>query len=245
MRLCSLAVTGGLLVNCAANVDSEYASSTQEIGVECANAQPTASYCHGLNVTSPFTYSTTSCFKGVVYDVVNYDGNLGASSAALETRVRWGSPAPSLADCTKAVVFSDLFYIWGGASYHAGAKSAYGKVVAGACVVPSLSWGSSEMYRGGNWRIAASARRDSASIAPTRVVVVETLANGSANQCLTQAVGDGEACTVEECNPASGVVTRTTSAQGTICFPGAGGMYGVCTEAGKCSIQSGPGSECY
>jgi len=146
------------LLGCASNVEEEDRVVRLGLGTECASAAPTAQGFHGFDFQSPFTYSTPSCYKGVVYDVYNYDGNLGTSEVALETRVRWGSGSPAVADCEAAVVFSNLFEISaGGPVRYLESKSAYGVVSNGTCLVPALSW-TTEMIRGRSYRVSAGAR---------------------------------------------------------------------------------------
>lgn len=240
----SLAVSIGLLVGCGGSAEPDVQPVLAAIGIECGSAAPTEQACHGLNFASAFTYNTASCFKAVVLDVRGYDGNLGSSSAALETRVRWGSSPPVPEDCSSAVVLSDLFESVGGQYTYLGHKSAYGQVVAGACVVPSLSWGS-EMVRGHDYRVAAGARRSNASSAPTRVVVVETLANGANDQCLSSQVNDRESCTTDSCDPGTGTVTHAAAADGSNCGPssassagvGGGPSQGTCA-SGICSVKT-------
>lgn len=208
-----------------------------ELGVECGDAAPTALACHAFDFTSPFTYSEASCYKGQVYDVYAYNGNLGTTAASLETRVSWASSTPSLADCSKAVVFSNLFLIFGPLKSFIASKSAYGRVVDGKCIVPSVSW-TNEMATGNDYRLSVGARRDSTSAAPTRAVRVQTIANGSANQCLSRPVDDGEMCTSDACDPATGRITRVNARQGTSCWTGNGVSVGTgaCDASGKCQV---------
>lgn len=244
MRAYSLTAAVGLLVGCAGNAEPELGQDSQAIGVECANAIPTQVACHGLSYASPFSYSTTSCFKAVVLDVYNYDGNLGTTPATLQTRVSWASAVPALADCANAAVLSDLFEIVGAQFTYLGSQVAHGQVVSGACLAPSLAW-NGEMSKGHSYRVTASARRADTSSAPTRAVVVETLANGVVDACLSQPVSDNESCTSDGCSPATGVITRTPLSNGTFCNVqqqgSSGATFGTCTN-GICSLPSPPPS---
>ena len=125
------------------------------LGTECARALPTATFEHGLSVSSPRSYNTKNCYKAQVYDVTTYVNAIGGGpGVSASTVVSWGDTVPTVANCPNAWVASDLFSL---SSFdipaYVGSRSAYGSVVDGECVPPSLTWGTDVMRAGLSWRI--------------------------------------------------------------------------------------------
>ena len=186
-------------------------TTTEAIGTECANASSTAVFNYGFSVTSPQTYDTLHCYKGQVYDVLDYEAHVGLDTPTptLTTLVRWADTPPTVSACADAWVHSDLFVNSLGSWSYVGSKSGYGVVIRGvACHVPAVLW-ATEMQPGERYRVTATARTSSASSAPTRKVLTETLANGSPDLCLDKIVQDTNPCTADACDPLTGTVTHT------------------------------------
>jgi hypothetical protein len=207
---------------------------SEALGPECANASATAAFIKGISVTSPQTYDAFHCFKGQVYDVSDYDGNVGAATApTLSTVVKWVDATPAVGDCANAWVASDLFQWLGGWQY-LGSQSGNGLVKRGVCWVPSVLW-TTEMQPGQLYRVTASARTFNVSSAATRMVQTQTLANGVPDKCLGENVDDSLGCTTDSCSPASGAVTHQTIADGSACC-----SRGIC-QSGACVTNTGSG----
>jgi hypothetical protein len=240
-----MAVAGGCAGASSANEDSsetsigaaepDVASAREALGTECSGADAEGTFVNGIGVTSPQTYNPPYCFKGQVYDVTNYDPNTGMSTgsggganASMSTLVKWADATPAVADCTSAWVGSDLFVSHDGTTgagvtrwTYLGSQSGNGAVVRGACWVPSITW-TSEMPTGRTYRVTASARTRSGSSADTRKVSVQTYTGGVPDRCSGKVFNDGDPCTSDTCDPATGVVSHTTIA-GCCTSAGAGG----------------------
>jgi len=185
-------VVFGLLVGCgsSSDVEQEQAQAEQALGIECLRAQSTI-FTNGISVTSPRTYNPPSCYKGQVYDVMDYEqsasgtfggGGAGPTVGTASTVVTWADDAPTLAACPNAWVASDLFLIVhegsSGGSGPIASRSGYGRVAGGACELPSVTWDNTIMPPGRSYRVTATARTSNTSAAPTRRVSTQSFLNG-------------------------------------------------------------------
>ncbi|WP_437286657.1 hypothetical protein [Sorangium sp. So ce406] len=160
----------------------------QAMGVECANAAATATFVGGIDYSSPQTYNTASCYKGVVLDVSNYSSlyaqNPSGSVFPGRTTVEWADSLPALSDpdrivkCNSTYVAADLFERVGGNWVYKTTKESLGAWTpffdGGFCAGPAVSF-SSEMQAGKTYRVSATARTYKSSSAPTRKLHVESL----------------------------------------------------------------------
>ncbi|HEU4539022.1 MAG TPA: hypothetical protein VFS00_33105 [Polyangiaceae bacterium] len=155
----------------------------QAIGAECAAAAPTASFVSVLDYTSPQTYNTVNCFKGVVVDVKSY-----ASTAPLGdsifTGVGWADAVPlasqanHVADCQNLFLQADLFEIVNGVPVFKTSRQARGQWLTdfpapNTCQAPGVSF-SDLMIKGRTYRVSATARTTASSSAPTRRLTIVT-----------------------------------------------------------------------
>ncbi|WP_437810813.1 hypothetical protein [Sorangium sp. So ce1078] len=168
-------------------VEENVAEAEQAMGIECGSAATTASFFGGINYTSPQSYSTTSCYKGVVLDVQNYSSSYAQNPSGSvfpgRTTVEWADSLPTLADpdrlsrCESAYVAADLFEKVGQSWVYKTSKESLGSWTpffdGGFCAGPGVSF-SSEMQAGKTYRISATARTQKSSSAATRKLRVES-----------------------------------------------------------------------
>ncbi|KYG09898.1 hypothetical protein BE21_15400 [Sorangium cellulosum] len=168
-------------------VDEDLAEAEQASGVECAGAAATAAFVGGINTTSPQSYSTASCYKGVVLDVQSYSSlyaqNPSGSVFPGRTTVEWADGLPTLADpdriakCESTYLAADLFEKVGPSWVYKTTKESLGIWTpffdGGFCAGPGVSF-SSEMQAGKTYRISATARTHKSSSAATRKLHVES-----------------------------------------------------------------------
>ncbi|HEU4409376.1 MAG TPA: hypothetical protein VFS43_29220 [Polyangiaceae bacterium] len=149
----------------------------QAIGTECAAAAPTASFVSAINYTSPQTYSTPNCFKGVVLDVTKYASTAPAGHSVF-TGVGWADSVPvasqanHVADCNNLWLHADLFEIVNGVPVYVTSRDDHGTWLtdfpaANTCQGPSVSL-TDLMTPGKAYRVSATARTFQSSSAPTR-----------------------------------------------------------------------------
>ena len=74
-------------LGCGVRSDEKPHVKGEALGQQCAAANPTATFTHGISVTSPSSYTTTNCTAAVVYDVSSYDGNIGSAPDVVSTTV--------------------------------------------------------------------------------------------------------------------------------------------------------------
>jgi hypothetical protein len=154
--------------------------TAQAIGPECAAALPTQTFSGGIDAVSPQTYNTEHCYKAVVYDVTNYSASFtGPGSLSGGTRVSWGdnSTAATQAECEKRWVRADLFVSVAGQWVYLDRKEANGKWFQlfdedASCWDPGLVF--TDLIPGKTYRVAATARTNNTSSAPTRKVRVKS-----------------------------------------------------------------------
>ncbi|WP_437906567.1 hypothetical protein WME95_01225 [Sorangium sp. So ce327] len=156
--------------------------TAEAIGPECAAALPTQTFSGGIDAMSPQTYNTEHCYKAVVYDVTNYSASFtGPGSPSGGTRVWWGenSTAATQAECEKLWVRADLFVLVAGQWVYLDRKEANGEWVhlidlfdEASCWGPGLVF--TDLDPGKTYRVAATARTNNTSSAPTRRVRVRS-----------------------------------------------------------------------
>ncbi|WP_437315568.1 hypothetical protein [Sorangium sp. So ce385] len=168
-------------------VEEDVAEAEQAMGVECAGAAATATFVGGINYTSPQSYSTASCYKGVVLDVQSYSSlyaqNPSGSVFPGRTTVDWADSLPAFADpdhvatCESTYLAADLFEKVGSSWVYKTTKESLGIWTpffdGGFCAGPGVSF-SSEMQAGKTYRISATARTHKSSSAATRKLHVES-----------------------------------------------------------------------
>jgi hypothetical protein len=95
--------------------EEEVGETEQAMGLECAGAAATASFTGSADWVSVQTYSTPSCFKGVVVDVNNILKPGGVATAL----VYWADSVPTTqAACEASYIAADVFrWVSGSWSY--------------------------------------------------------------------------------------------------------------------------------
>lgn len=168
-------------------VEEGVAEAEQAMGVECAGAAATATFVGGIKYNSPQSYSTPSCYKGVVLDVQSYSSlytqNPSGAVFPGRTTVDWADslPIPSDPDhvvrCESTYVAADLFEKVGSSWVYKTSKESFGSWTpffdSAFCAGPGVSF-SSEMQAGKTYRISATARTHKSSSAFTRKLHVES-----------------------------------------------------------------------
>jgi hypothetical protein len=166
--------------------------ASDAVGIECANAPATMSFTGGINYSSPQTYSTTNCYKGVVLDVTSYSQvytqpAIGGGRDG-RTEVQWADALPLRSEvnaasrCGSLWMLADLFESVGDAWVHRATKETNGSWMEvhnedwdiAQCMAPLLSF-SSEMQAGKKYRISTTARTAQTSAAPTRKLTVKSI----------------------------------------------------------------------
>lgn len=149
------------------------------LGLECADTFATQTFNGGINYTSPQTYNQTSCYKGVAIDVTNYSSiYTQPGDIPGHTAVEWADALPNTqAACQSTVVTAYLFQWINGDWQYVDDKSSFGVWTSffGSyyCSGPGVSF-ETEMQAGRTYRIAATARTQNSSSAPTRKLHIES-----------------------------------------------------------------------
>lgn len=167
----------------AASVDEAVGEASQAIGSECAAAAATQSFSSVIDYTSPQTYSTTNCYKGVVLDVTSYASTAPAGNW-IYTNVGWADSVPVAsqsgheAACAALWMEGDLFERVNGTWVFRGTREAFGYwstdfPATNTCMPPTVNF-NDVMVPGRTYRIAATARTSKGSSALTRKLSVVT-----------------------------------------------------------------------
>lgn len=158
----------------------------QAIGPECAGAFATASFISTINYTSPQTYNTASCYKGVVVDVQNYASTRPLGYSA-HTTITWEDSVPLASDsnhvsnCNNQLIHADLFELGlNGTWVYKTSRADFGfwqdddeGLDWNTCLSPEVSF-SDLMSFNKTYRISATARTYNGSGAPTRTLAITT-----------------------------------------------------------------------
>ena len=198
-----LLTSTALSVGCGADVGIEDVMFTSEpLSGSCASSAANATFWGKIRYTSPQTYSQSTCSKGVVVDVSHYlttppvvggaggtggtgpappsIGGLSGSALPDEvgaTRVKWADAVPvDQPTCEATWLAAYLFERQSvpGAWTALDIQSARGRWNGTDCETPLVDFGSAEMLTGQAYRIAASARPQPTSSAPTRRLTIAT-----------------------------------------------------------------------
>ncbi|WP_437598612.1 hypothetical protein WMF28_38290 [Sorangium sp. So ce590] len=173
MGVVSLCMSGLVLSGCLGSAEGEafeedLGETEQAIGVECAGAAATESFTGSADWVSAQTYSTTSCYKGVVVDV-NSILNVGGVAIA---NMYWADSVPTTqAACEDSWVQGDVFKWISGSWVHQFSMEENGHWTAGTCQPPMVGTG---VTPGGTYRFSMTARTFEHSTAPTRKVAIWT-----------------------------------------------------------------------
>lgn len=166
----------------ATSVEEAVGEASQAIGSECAAAVATQSFSSTIDYTSPQTYSTTNCYKGVVLDVTSYASTVPAGNW-IYTNVGWEDSVPLAsqpgheAACAALWMEADLFERVNGTWVFRGTREAFGfwetEFPANTCMPPTVNF-NDVMVPGRTYRLSATARTAKGSSAPTRKLNVAT-----------------------------------------------------------------------
>jgi hypothetical protein len=175
LALCGCTVEAG-----APSTPEEAVGNTAEaIGPECAAATATQTFVSEIHYTSPKTYDTQDCYKAVVVDLSNYASTMPHGDIA-DTTVTWADTVPGTKTvCNSTWVRADLFQKINGMWIYKGTKESQGWWSTGGfsfpvgCQTPGVDF-ATEMTQHNTYRIAATARTDNTSNAPTRKLRINT-----------------------------------------------------------------------
>jgi len=143
--------------------------------------------------SSPTTYGQSSCYKGAVVDVSRYMERAGTGGKA-GTGGSTGNPPPVPGDIgTTRVSWSDVIpttqapceslwlsaYLFEGQSVPGSwttqtVSGATGQWDGSSCIAPFVDFGPTELLTNNSYRIAASARPQPTTGAPTRALQIRT-----------------------------------------------------------------------
>jgi hypothetical protein len=140
--------------------EGDVGQAAEAIGTECADASPTVVSYGYIDYISPQWYTKPNCYKAVVMDV--YDVVAG------DIYMDWQDAIPTTqAACEQAWMRVDVFEIVGGVPQYRGHDESFGSWLGSWCYVNVLMI-SEYTHSGKDYRIAATARTDNTSAAPTR-----------------------------------------------------------------------------
>jgi hypothetical protein len=192
--------SAALVLSCGADGGLENADSTAlALSRTCASSPANANFVKGYAYASAQTYSQTNCFKGVVVDVSAYmqtltpgggatgtgtpaPSGVGGINAGLPTevgatRIAWADAVPTTqTECESIVLGAYLFEgqsapgAWTTQEF----QSEFGHWNGSSCTPPFVDYSHAEMLTGNKYRIAAGARRENTTSAPTRRLTVAT-----------------------------------------------------------------------
>jgi len=194
--------SAALVLSCSADRVEGADSISFELSGTCVKSRADAIFDRGYSYHSPRTYGQANCGKGTVVDVRGYmrtvqtNGGSGGVGGVSEpppvpaggftgvalptevgaTRIAWADTIPpTQAACESTWLAAYLIErqsnpdAWTVQDF----KSSRG-VWAGSCQVPFVDYSSADMPTNGDYRIAASARTQPTTPAPTRELTVVT-----------------------------------------------------------------------
>lgn len=227
-------------LGCGVRPDEKPHVKGEALGQQCAAANPTATFTHGISVTSPSSYTTTNCTAAVVYDVSSYDGNIGSAPDVVSTTVGINVSGLTATACQQNNwVNSDLFVRVGASWQYVASQQAFGVQATGGVTScrASIVWAQNQMPNGGTYRVTASAGKgDPNGFSSRQAVTVQTRVDGFPDACLSgQVLSDGNPCTADSCNGSNGAVTHALQPAGSSCSDGnlCNGAE-TCDSAGTC-----------